>query len=556
MLPDSEIAEKAEMRPIAEIALQLGIPADSLELYGKYKAKIPLEFLAARRRFAAGKLILVTAVSPTPAGEGKTTVTIGLAQALRRLRYKAAVALREPSLGPVMGQKGGATGGGYAQIMPMAEINLHFTGDMHAITAAHNLLAALLDNHLHHGNALGIDVRRIVWPRALDCNDRALRHIIIGRGGKADGVPRETGFMITAASEVMAIVCLSRDYADMSRRLARIIVAYTQAGRPIIAGDLKAAGAMSALLREALKPNLAQSLEQTPAFVHGGPFANIAHGCNSILATELALKTADYAVTEAGFGADLGAEKFFDIVCPTAGFKPAAAVLVATVRALKYNGGAAKADLGREDLAALAKGSANLRRHIGNLQKFGVPVLVAVNSFATDTAAEMKLLQAICADLGVQAVPCRVFAEGGKGGEALARAVVKTLAKGESRFKPLYAAALPLKEKIATVAREIYGAAAVEYSAAAEKALADYTAQGYGSLPVCIAKTQYSFSDNPKQLGAPQGFTLQVKRAELRAGAGFIVVYAGDILTMPGLPKQPLAEQICLNAAGKIESLS
>lgn len=573
MLSDIEIAQKTAMKPAEELAAELGIPADMLECYGRYKAKISLEFIAQirqqntaeasaenrrslRKTDKQAKLILVSAVSPTPAGEGKTTMTIGLTQALCRLGHKAVAALREPSLGPVMGRKGGATGGGYAQIMPMEDINLHFTGDMHAITSAHNLLAALLDNHLQQGNALKIDVRRIVWPRALDVNDRALRHIIVGLGGAAHGVPRESSFIISVASEIMAILCLSRDYADMTARLGRIIVAYDTDGKPIKAADLKAQGAMSALLREALKPNLAQTLEQTPCFVHGGPFANIAHGCNSVLATELALQVADYALTEAGFGADLGAEKFLDIVCPQAGFEPAAAVLVATIRALKYNGGAALADLQREDLAALEKGAANLGRHISNLRKFGLPALVVLNSFDGDTAAERAFLAEYCAKRGVEMAAANVYAQGGKGGEAAAQALLKLLERDDGHYKPLYAAETPLKDKIERIAAEIYGAAAVQYSAAAAKALAEYQAAGYGHLPVCIAKTPYSFSDDPKALGAPEGFTLTVRAAELRAGAGFVVIYMGDIMTMPGLPKTPAAEHISLSAEGEIEGLS
>ena len=556
MLSDIEIASSARMEPIEKIAGKLGIHGDSLEHYGKYKAKINLSHLENLKNKPDGKLILVTAISPTPAGEGKTTVTVGLGQALCRLGYNAVVALREPSLGPVMGVKGGAAGGGYSQVVPMEDINLHFTGDMHAITAANNLLAALLDNHLQQGNTLGIDPRQVVWKRVLDTNDRALRHVTIGLGGKVNGVPREDGFMITVASEIMAILCLSTSYEEMTGRLGRIIVAYTYSGEPVTAGDLKAQGAMSTLLKDALKPNLVQTLEQSPCFIHGGPFANIAHGCNSILATQLALKTGDYVVTEAGFGADLGAEKFFDIVCPAAGFKPDAVVVVATVRALKYNGGVAKEDLKQENIAALEKGSANLQRHLQNIQKFGVPTIVALNVFDSDTKAEIGFLSQHCAQLGVKVVATRVFEQGGKGGESLGQEVVSLIASTPSNYHPLYDYAQPIEKKIETLATELYGAKGVNYSAAARKAIATYSKLGYADLPVCIAKTQYSFSDNPALLGAPQGFEMNVSEVKLSAGAGFVVVLMGSIMTMPGLPKVPAAQHMYLDKEGNIHNLS
>lgn len=556
MLSDGEIANSAQMEPIQKVAAKLGITEENLELYGKYKAKVHLSHLDHLKNKPDGKLILVTAISPTPAGEGKTTVTVGLGQALCRLGHNAVIALREPSLGPVMGIKGGAAGGGYSQVVPMEDINLHFTGDMHAITAAHNLLSALIDNHMQQGNTLGIDPRQIIWKRVLDVNDRALRHIVVGLGGKVNGIPREDGFMITVASEVMAILCLSTSLADMTERLSKIIIGYSYSGTPITASDLKAQGAMSVLLKAALQPNLVQTLENTPCFMHGGPFANIAHGCNSILATTLALKTGDYVVTEAGFGADLGAEKFLDIVCPTACFRPDAVVIVATIRALKYNGGLPKADLAPENIAALEKGCANLKQHLNNMQKFGVPAIVALNVFGSDTPKELAFLEDYCAKLGIKVVPTRVFEQGGKGGEALGQEVVKLIATTSSQYSPIYKNQLPVREKIETLATQIYRAQSVTYSAAAQKAIDAINQMGYGHLPVCIAKTQYSFSDNPALLGAPENFTMTVSEVKLSAGAGFIVVLMGNIMTMPGLPKVPASEAMHLDENGIVRNLS
>lgn len=553
MRSDIEIAQAADMLPIQDIAAKAGIPSDCLEPYGRYKAKIRLADLP--RREQEGKLILVTAISPTPAGEGKSTTTVGLAQGFAKLGEEVMVALREPSLGPCMGVKGGAAGGGYSQVVPMEDINLHFTGDLHAITTAHNLLAAMLDNHLQQGNEIGIDPRRIVWKRAMDLNERALRHIVVGLGGKVNGVPREDGFDITVASEVMAILCLATDLQDMKARFGRIIVAYTYAGRPVTAADLHAHGAMTALMKEAFQPNLVQTLEHVPALVHGGPFANIAHGCNSLSATRTALHLADYVITEAGFGADLGAEKFFDIKCRYGGLHPAAAVLVATVRALKMHGGVAKTDLSVPDAAAVERGLVNLGKHLENIAKFGVPAVVAINTFADDTREEMAVIEAFCAAHDVPVAVSDVFMRGGDGGVELAEAVRKVIATTPSEFRTLYADELSIPDKIRTVAQEIYGAADVEWSAAARKTLADIEAGGYGNLPVCIAKTQYSFSDDPTALGRPEGFMLQVRELRIAAGAGFIVALTGNIMTMPGLPKKPAAEQIDVTEDGRIVGL-
>ena len=556
VLTDIEIANAAQMEPIQQIAKKLEIEEDDLELYGKYKAKVHLSLLDRLENKPDGRLILVSAISPTPAGEGKTTVTVGLGQALNRLGHKAVIALREPSLGPVMGVKGGAAGGGYSQVVPMEHINLHFTGDMHAITSANNLLSALIDNHIHQGNVLGIDPRQIIWKRVLDVNDRALRHVVVGLGGKVDGIPREDGFNITVASEVMAILCLSTSLENMTERLSKIVVAYTYSGKPVTAGDLNAHGAMSVLLKDALQPNLVQTLENTPCFIHGGPFANIAHGCNSILATKLALKTGDYAITEAGFGADLGAEKFLDIVCPTAGLKPDAVVIVATIRALKYNAGVKRDELKVENLAALEQGSVNLKRHLSNIQKFGVPAIVALNVFETDTEAELACLSKICEQIGVKLVPARVFADGGKGGEALASELVEMIEKQPAHYAPLYdALSTTVQEKLKILTTEIYGAENVAYSSKAQKALQSINELGYGHLPVCVAKTQYSFSDNPQLLGAPQGFTMEVSDIRLSAGAGFIVILMGSVMTMPGLPKVPAANAMHLDANGTTHGL-
>ncbi len=554
-LSDIEIAQRCKMKPINEIAQMAGIDDCYTEPYGKYKAKIDLSLLKDKKA-ADGKLVLVTAITPTPAGEGKTTTTIGLADGLRRIGKNVVVALREPSLGPVFGVKGGAAGGGYAQVVPMEDINLHFTGDFHAIGAANNLLAAMLDNHIQQGNALHIDPRRITWKRCVDMNDRQLRSIVDGLGGKANGVPREDGFDITVASEIMAVLCLSDSIADLKARLARIIVGYTYDDTPVTAADLKAVGAMAALLKDALKPNLVQTLEGTPALVHGGPFANIAHGCNSVIATKMALQLGDYAVTEAGFGADLGAEKFFDIKCRVAGLTPSAVVVVATVRALKMHGGLAKNELGEENLTALEKGVPNLMRHVSNIRNvYGLPCVVAVNRFPTDTDAEIAFIMEKCRTLGVNVVLSTVWAEGGKGGTALAEEVVRLCENEKGNFSFSYPLNMSLSEKMEAVVKRVYGGASISISAAAAKQIRALTDMGFDSCPVCIAKTQYSFSDNPALLGAPEGFTVNIKEVKISAGAGFAVVLTGDILTMPGLPKTPVAERIDVDNNGKISGL-
>lgn len=555
MKTDIEIAQAAKMRPIAEIAKNAGIDEKYVEQYGKYKAKIDLSIMNEVQK-PDGKLVLVTAITPTPAGEGKTTTTIGLADGLSRIGKKVVTALREPSLGPVFGIKGGAAGGGYAQVVPMEDINLHFTGDFHAIGAANNLLAAMLDNHIHQGNALGIDTRRITWKRCVDMNDRQLRNVVDGLGGKINGVPREDGFDITVASEVMAVLCLSLSIDDLKDRLSRIIVAYNFYGQPVTAGQLKAAGAMAALLKDAVKPNLVQTLEGTPALVHGGPFANIAHGCNSVTATKMALKLGDYAVTEAGFGADLGAEKFLDIKCRAAGLKPSAVVIVATVRALKMHGGLAKTELASENLEALENGMPNLLRHVSNIKNvYGLPSVVAVNRFPTDTDAEIKLIIEKCRSLGVNVVLSTVWADGGAGGEALAREVVRLCEEEKGRFNFCYELEDGIEEKVRKIVTKVYGGAGVSFTSAASKQIAELTALGYGDLPVCIAKTQYSFSDDPAKTGAPDDFTVTVKNVKISAGAGFIVVLTGDIMTMPGLPKLPAAEKIDVSSDGTITGL-
>ncbi len=555
MKSDIEIAQECTMAPITEVAGKLGIEADELELYGKYKAKISDEYLDKIKNNPNGKLILVTAINPTPAGEGKTTTTVGLGEAFAKLDKKAIIALREPSLGPCFGIKGGAAGGGYAQVVPMEDLNLHFTGDFHAITSANNLLAALLDNHIHQGNELGIDTRQIVWKRCLDMNDRALRNIVVGLGNKADGFVREDHFVITVASEIMAILCLADDMEDLKKRLGRIVVAYNYEGKPVTAADLNAVGSMAALLKDALKPNLIQTLEHTPALVHGGPFANIAHGCNSVRATKAALKMADYIITEAGFGADLGAEKFLDIKCRMAGLKPDAIVLVATIRALKYNGGVAKEDLSAENLDALKKGIVNLEKHIENLQNYNVPVVVTLNSFVTDTKAETDFVRDFCVERGCDFALSEVWEKGGEGGIALAKEVLKTLETKESHFAPIYADELSITQKIEKVAKTIYGADGVNYSDNAKKQIKTITDLGFGNLPVCIAKTQYSLSDDPKKLGRPSGFNIDVRDVYVSAGAGFVVVITGTIMTMPGLPKKPAAFGIDVNEEGKISGL-
>ncbi len=555
MKTDIQIAQEATLQPIADVASQLGLTADDLEMYGKYKAKISNEYLASIENNPEGKLILVTAINPTPAGEGKTTVSVGLGEAFGKLGKKAVIALREPSLGPCFGIKGGAAGGGYAQVVPMEDLNLHFTGDFHAITSANNLLAALLDNHIQQGNELGIDTRQVVWKRCLDMNDRVLRNVVVGLGNKLDGVVREDHFVITVASEIMAILCLAKDMKDLKDRLSRIIVAYNYEGKPVTAGDLNAVGAMAALLKDAIKPNVIQTLEHTPALVHGGPFANIAHGCNSVRATKAALKMADYCITEAGFGADLGAEKFMDIKCRLSGLKPDAVVLVATIRALKYNGGVAKADLNNENLEALAKGIVNLEKHIENLQKFGVPVVVTLNSFISDTDAEIAYVQKFCEDRDCEFALAKVWEKGGEGGVELAQKVLDTLENKESHFKPIYEDELPLKEKIETVAREIYGAKGVNFAPSALKQLSKLTELGFGNLPVCMAKTQYSLSDDPTLLGRPTDFEISVREVYVSAGAGFVVVLTGAVMTMPGLPKQPAAFGIDVNEEGVITGL-
>ncbi len=553
---DVEIARRAKLKPVMAIGEKLGIPAEALIPYGHTKAKISAAFLKQLAVKPDGDLVLVTAMNPTPAGEGKTTTTVGLGDALTRIGRKVVIALREPSLGPCFGQKGGATGGGLSQVVPMDDINLHFTGDFHAITAAHNLLAAMLDNHIHWGNALGVDVRRIRWRRALDVNDRNLRTVVSGLGGPANGTPTEGGFDITVASEVMAILCLAGDLAELKARLARIIVAETRDKKPITAGDLKADGAMAVLLKDALLPNLVQTIENTPAIVHLGPFANIAHGCNSVTATRAALKLGDIVVTEAGFGADLGAQKFFDIKCRLAGLKPRMAVLVATIRSMKMNGGVAKGDLGKEDAEALQRGAVNVQRHIENLRGYGLPVIVALNHFTTDTDAEVETVKRIVASMGAQAIVCRHWAEGGQGAEELAHAVAAQLAKKEDKFNLLYDDALPLFEKIEAIAKRIYRAGRVDAPAKVTAQLKRWEEAGYGRLPVCIAKTQYSFSTDPTKLGAPEGHVLDVREVRLAAGAGFVVAICGDLMTMPGLPRQPAAELMSVDADGNIHGLS
>ena len=555
MKTDIEIAQEAAMIPIKEVAASYGISEEDLELYGKYKAKLTDELWEEVKDRPDGKLVLVTAINPTPAGEGKTTTTVGLGEAFGKMDKKAIIALREPSLGPCFGIKGGAAGGGYAQVVPMEDLNLHFTGDFHAITSANNLLAALLDNHIHQGNALGIDTRQILWKRCLDMNDRALRNVVVGLGAKADGFVREDHFVITVASEIMAILCLADDMNDLKERLGRIIVAYNYAGEPVTAAQLNAVGAMAALLKDALKPNLIQTLEHTGAIVHGGPFANIAHGCNSVRATKTALKLADIVVTEAGFGADLGAEKFLDIKCRMAGLKPDAIVLVATVRSLKYNGGVPKDQLKEENLEALARGIVNLEKHIENMQKYDVPVIVTLNSFITDTAAEYQFVKKFCEDRGCEFALSEVWEKGGEGGIALAEKVLYTLENKESHYKPLYPDEAGLKEKIAAVAKEIYGADGVSYAPAASKALKKIEDMGFGGLPVCMAKTQYSLSDDQTKLGRPSGFEINVRDAYVSAGAGFVVVLTGAIMTMPGLPKVPAANNIDVNNEGVITGL-
>lgn len=554
MLSDIQIAQQAVLKPITKIAQELGIEEEELEPYGRYKAKVNDKLFQRVKDRKDGRLVLVTAINPTPAGEGKTTVTTGLGQAMAKIGKKAVIALREPSLGPVFGVKGGAAGGGYSQVLPMEDINLHFTGDMHAITAANNLLCALLDNHIHQGNSLNIDPRRILIKRCLDMNDRELRNIVAGLGGRINGVPREDGFVITVATEIMAILCLASDLMDLKRRFGEILVAYTYSGEPVYAKDLKAEGAMTALMKDAVMPNLVQTLEGTPAIMHGGPFANIAHGCNSVRATRLALKLADYCITEAGFGSDLGAEKFFDIKCRLSGLKPSAVVLVATVRALKYNGGVPKAELSAENLEALEKGVANLKAHIENMRKYQVPVVVAINRFLSDSDRELQLIEKTCADCGADFAMTEVFAKGGEGGKALAQKVVAACEK-PSNFTPIYSGQLTIAEKVETLAKEIYGAGGVTYTAAAQKALKEIQALGGDKLPVCVAKTQYSLSDNPALLGRPKGFQITVRDMKLSNGAGFVVIYTGDIMTMPGLPKVPAAEKIDVTADGVIEGL-
>ena len=555
MKTDIQIAQEAEMIHIKDVAAQLDIKEDDLEMYGKYKAKLSDDLMKRIEKNPDGKLILVTAINPTPAGEGKTTVSVGLGQAFGRLGKKAVIALREPSLGPCFGIKGGAAGGGYSQVVPMEDLNLHFTGDFHAITSANNLLAALLDNHIQQGNDLGIDPRQVVWKRCLDMNDRSLRNIVIGLGRKVDGMVREDHFVITVASEIMAVLCLANDMADLKKRLGRMIVAYTFDGKPVTADDLKATGSMAALLKDAIKPNMVQTLEHTPAIVHGGPFANIAHGCNSVRATKMGLKLADYVITEAGFGADLGAEKFMDIKCRMSGLKPDAVVLVATVRALKYNGGVPKAELSEENLDALKKGIVNLEKHIENLQKFGVPVVVTLNSFITDTKAETDYIEQFCKERGCEFALSEVWEKGGEGGVALAEKVLDTLENKENNFKPLYADELPLKDKIETIAKEIYGADGVTYAPAALKELKRIGELGMGNFPVCMAKTQYSLSDDQTKLGRPTGFDINVREVYVSAGAGFVVVVTGAIMTMPGLPKNPAAYNIDVDDNGVITGL-
>ena len=555
MMTDIEIAQNAKMKKITEIASDLSVSEDYLEPYGHYKAKLSEQLFTKLKDKEDGKLILVTAINPTPAGEGKTTISVGLAQSMAKSGRNAILALREPSLGPVFGIKGGAAGGGYAQVVPMEDINLHFTGDMHAITAANNLLCAMIDNSVHQGNPLNIDQRRILFKRCLDMNDRALREVIVGLGGKVNGVPRQDGFQITVASEIMAILCLASDLEDLKARLERILVAYTYDNKPVYAKDVGACGAMTALLKDALKPNLVQTLENTPAIMHGGPFANIAHGCNSVRATKLGLKLADYCITEAGFGSDLGAEKFFDIKCRFAGLKPSCVVLVATIRALKYNGGVPKTELTEENVDALKKGIVNLRTHVENMHKFGVPVVVAINRFHTDTEAEIAVVEETCRELGVEVSLAEIFAKGGEGGIDLADKVCRTIENKPSNYKPLYDEKLPIKEKLDTIAREIYRADGVTYTAQAEKAIKEIEGLGFGNIPVCVAKTQYSLSDDPTKLGRPENFKITVSDVRLSAGAGFVVVYTGSIMTMPGLPKVPAAEKIDCDNEGNITGL-
>ena len=555
MLTDIEIAQQTKLRPIAEIARELGVREEELEPYGRFKAKLNDGLFSRLKEGPDGKLILVTAINPTPAGEGKTTTTAGLGQAMAKIGKKAVIALREPSLGPVFGIKGGAAGGGYAQVLQMEDINLHFTGDMHAITSANNLLCAMLDNHMQQGNALGIDQRRILVKRCVDMNDRALRNIVVGLGGKINGVPREDGFIITVASEVMAILCLAQDLADLKARLGRILIAYTYDGKPVYAKDIKADGAMTALLKDAINPNLVQTIEGTPAIMHGGPFANIAHGCNSVRATRLALKLGDYCITEAGFGSDLGAEKFLDIKCRMAGLKPDCIVVVATVRALKYNGGVPKAELSAENVPALENGIVNLRAHVENMRKYGVPVVVAINRFGTDTDAELQVIDDCCKSLGVEYALSEVFAKGGEGGVALAETVCRVIDENETHFAQLYELDKTVEEKIETIAQEIYGADGVTFTNQAMKSLKDIKALGGDAMPVCIAKTQYSLSDNAALLGRPTGFKITIRDLRLSNGAGFVVAYAGDVMTMPGLPKVPAAEKIDVGADGMIHGL-
>lgn len=555
MLSDIEIAQQAKMQKITDVAAKLGISEDDIELYGRYKAKLSMDLIRRMENEKPGKLVLVTAITPTPAGEGKSTTTVGLAQGLHKIGKKVIVALREPSLGPCMGIKGGAAGGGYSQVVPMEDINLHFTGDFHAITSAHMLLSAMLDNHIQQGNALNIDPRRIVWKRVVDMNDRELRNIVVGLGGKAHGVPRQDGFDITVASEVMAILCLANSLHDLKERLSKIIVAYDYSGNPVTAGQIKAHGAMAALLKDAIKPNLVQTLENVPAIIHGGPFANIAHGCNSVMATKTCMKLTDYTITEAGFGADLGAEKFFDIKCRYAGLKPDAVVIVATVRALKMHGGVPKTELKTPNVEAVKAGLCNLEKHIENVKKFGVPAVVAINIFAQDTAEELEAVREHCAKHGVNVALSDVFAKGGEGGIELAKEVVALAESGKANFKPIYELDMPLKAKIETIAKEIYGADGVNYTKEADKALKEFEALGYGNLPVCMAKTQYSFSDDQTLLGRPSGFTITIKNCRIAAGAGFVVVLTGDIMTMPGLPKVPAAEKIDVSDEGVISGL-
>ena len=557
MLSDIEIAQGTQLKPIVQVAKELGIEEEELELYGRYKAKLNQSLFQRLRDKPDGKLVLVTAINPTPAGEGKTTTTAGLGQAMAKIGKNAIIALREPSLGPVFGVKGGAAGGGYAQVLPMEDINLHFTGDMHAITSANNLCCAMLDNHLQQGNALGIDPRRILIKRCLDMNDRALRSVVVGLGGKVNGVPREDGFIITVASEVMAILCLAKDMDDLKKRLGDMLIAYTYSGQPVYARDIKADGAMTALLKDAVNPNLVQTIEGTPAIMHGGPFANIAHGCNSVRATRLALKLADYCITEAGFGSDLGAEKFLDIKCRMAGLTPSCVVVVATVRALKYNGGVPKAQLGEENIPALEKGVVNLKAHVENMQKFGIPVVVAINRFGTDTDGELQVIDNCCKELGVRYALSEVFAKGGEGGRELAQTICDVIDdnEGKSHFAPIYPDEAPVEEKIETIAKTIYGADKVTYTSKALKSLKEIKALGGDKMPVCVAKTQYSLSDDPALLGRPTGFAITIRDLKLSSGAGFVVAYAGDIMTMPGLPKVPAAEKIDVDSQAVIHGL-